>query len=324
MKTDLISVIEAAYRVEQAEDAWLGGILDVASPLLDRGMGCSAFFYDARDVTALRIHGFLAAAANNDEAIMRAIERSSPERVAWVFRTQACRTASEGPDWQNQPAAKLFRTWGIADVLFVNGLDTSGIGCFLTAKLGDGIRIDNRTKRRLSRLATHLAAGYRLVRRLAPNDPDRADAVLTPSGKIVHAQGDAKEPGARGSLETATLAVEGARGSLRRRDPDAAVESWRGLVSARWSLVDRFERDGKRFVLAQENVAATDIRRELSGRERQAIAYARMGHTNKLIAYELGISASTVGVLLWRAAKKLGANSREELLRIADDEDTRG
>lgn len=320
MRADLISVIEAAYRVEQHEGPWLRGVLDAATPLLDKGMGCSAFFYDARDVARLRLHGLIASGARDDDAIVRAIERSSPERVGWVFRSQACRTASEGPDWANQPAAKLFRGWGIADVLFVNGVDPSGVGCFVTAKLAEGQRVDRTTKRRLARLATHFAAGYRLVRRLAaPLEPDQADAVLDPRGKVLHARADASDPAARASLSAAARAVDRARGPLRRRDPDAAVESWRGLVAARWSLVDRFERDGKRFVLAQENLASETPRRELSQRERQALAYARLGHTNKLIAYELGISASTVGVLLWRAANKLGARTREELLRAADD-----
>ncbi len=98
------------------------------------------------------------------------------------------------------------------------------------------------------------------------------------------------------------------------------VEAWRGLVAARWSIVDRFEHDGKRFLLAQENAPVSPSRRELSERERQALAYAKLGHSNKLIAYELGISASTVGVLLWRAANKLGTKTREELLRVPLDD----
>ena len=38
------------------------------------------------------------------------------------------------------------------------------------------------------------------------------------------------------------------------------------------------------------------------------------GVTNKVIAYEMGISASTVGVLLHRAARKLDCQTRGELL----------
>ncbi len=57
----------------------------------------------------------------------------------------------------------------------------------------------------------------------------------------------------------------------------------------------------------------------LSARERQVLAYAKLGHHNKLIAYELGIGSSTVRVLLARAAAKLGVRTRRELLHALDN-----
>jgi DNA-binding CsgD family transcriptional regulator len=54
---------------------------------------------------------------------------------------------------------------------------------------------------------------------------------------------------------------------------------------------------------------------DLSERERQAVALAAIGHANKLIAYDLGIAATTVAELLKRAAVKLGAESRVALIR---------
>jgi DNA-binding CsgD family transcriptional regulator len=54
--------------------------------------------------------------------------------------------------------------------------------------------------------------------------------------------------------------------------------------------------------------------RPLSPREREAVSRAMLGESNKVIAYELGVSASTVGVLLHRAARKLGSRTRAELL----------
>lgn len=327
MRPDLLGVIEAAYRVEQDETPWLRGVLDAAAPLLDQGMGCSAWLYDAGDVENLRIWSFLTDREQADDRIARAIERSSPNRVEWVFRTQACRTASDGPDWENQPAARLFRTWGIADVMFVNGLDPTGVGCFLTAKLPEVRRMPAPMRRRWSYVATHLAAGFRLRRRLAATSAslDAAAAVLSPRGRLEHADVEAATGTAREALRTAVGVIERARGKRRHVDPDGAIESWKGLVAARWSLVDQFDSDGKRYVVARRNDPDTSSPRALSPRERQAVAYARMGHTNKLIAYELGVSASTVGVLLWRAASKLGARSREELIaafdRIAAEDD---
>jgi DNA-binding NarL/FixJ family response regulator len=54
--------------------------------------------------------------------------------------------------------------------------------------------------------------------------------------------------------------------------------------------------------------------RPLSPREREAVSRAMLGESNKVIAYELGVSASTVGVLLHRAARKLGTRTRAELV----------
>lgn len=54
----------------------------------------------------------------------------------------------------------------------------------------------------------------------------------------------------------------------------------------------------------------------LSSRERQVAELARIGASNKEIAYELGLAHSTVRVLLARAATKLGAESRAALVRM--------
>jgi DNA-binding CsgD family transcriptional regulator len=308
---DVVGIIEAAYRVEVPAETWLGHTLEVLRPALDQGMGCSAFLYDASDPTKLRVHTMCGASAPNDEAVMRAMERSSPDRVAWVFRTQACRTASEGPDWANQPAAKLFRTWGIEDILFVNGLDASGIGCFFTAKLSRRAPVARTVAARWSRIAAHLGAGYRLQRRLTLA---ASEAVLTPSGKLEHAEGEARDADARDALRRAVVAVERARGKLRRSAPHEAVETWRASVSARWSLLDQFERDGKRFIVARRNDVPAPGPELLSLRERQVLSLVAMGHHTKLVAYELGISPSTVRVLLTRACRKLGVKTRAEAI----------
>lgn len=52
----------------------------------------------------------------------------------------------------------------------------------------------------------------------------------------------------------------------------------------------------------------------LSTRERQIIAAASLGKSNKEIACELGLAHATVRVLLARAARKLGATGRRDLL----------
>src|SRR5262245_36078545 len=87
---------------------------------------------------------------------------------------------------------------------------------------------------------------------------------------------------------------------------DRSLELWRGLVSGRWSLVEHFERGGRRYFLAHKNDPELRPDRGLTERERQVVAYEELGYSNKLIAYALGLSPTTISSLLARAKKKLG------------------
>jgi DNA-binding CsgD family transcriptional regulator len=146
---------------------------------------------------------------------------------------------------------------------------------------------------------------------------EEPDAIFTARGRVEHATGDARQPGPLEDLRHAVSAIEHARSTAGRSAPDEAVKQWRGLVSARWSLVEQFDTDGKRYILARANEPASTRARGLemlTTRERQVVAHLMLGHSMKLIAYELGIAYSTVRVLTMRACAKLGVNGREELL----------
>jgi DNA-binding CsgD family transcriptional regulator len=54
----------------------------------------------------------------------------------------------------------------------------------------------------------------------------------------------------------------------------------------------------------------------LTEREHDALRFAAAGASNKEVAYRMGIGASTVSVLLWRARRKVGAQDRDELIRM--------
>ena len=143
------------------------------------------------------------------------------------------------------------------------------------------------------------------------------DAILRPDGRVEQASENAKTPAARMSLRDAALAIEDrARSSLRRKDPDEAPSLWRALVSGRWSLVDRFDSDGRRYLVAGRNDPRARALGALTPREQQVTAYLALGHSNKRIAYKLGLSESTVSEVGRRSLAKLGISSRADLARL--------
>ncbi|MEM9727050.1 MAG: LuxR C-terminal-related transcriptional regulator, partial [Myxococcota bacterium] len=120
----------------------------------------------------------------------------------------------------------------------------------------------------------------------------------------------------RGRLREAALQIDRARGKLRRSDPAQALELWTALVQGRWSLVDWFDTDGRRFVLALPNPPEIADPRGLTERENQVVTYVVLGQTNKMIAYYLGISSSRVSALLRSAMRKLNVATRASLVKL--------
>jgi len=86
-------------------------------------------------------------------------------------------------------------------------------------------------------------------------------------------------------------------------------------VRGRWSTVDWFDTDGRRFVLAIPNSPDVTDPRGLTEREGQVVSYAAFGQTNKMIAYRLGLSKSRISLLLRSAMRKMGAKTRAHLVQ---------
>ncbi|HET9933111.1 MAG TPA: helix-turn-helix transcriptional regulator [Polyangiaceae bacterium] len=87
------------------------------------------------------------------------------------------------------------------------------------------------------------------------------------------------------------------------------------LATGRWVLVDYFERDGQIHILARRDTTFEALS-VLTASERAVVELAARGLHNKAIAFELGLAHSTVRVLSARAASKLGARSRRELVDL--------
>ena len=318
---DLVGILEAAYRVEQPEGSWLDGIVDAAQVSLDDGLGVMAYTYDASAPKNFQLRSVC-----SRDALPALVEffKASVEKIPadWVeanFPSKRTQVIRDMPGWESfMPLPhRLDEEHVIDDVIGINGLDPSLIGCMLGAYSSRAHRLTSRARTTWNRIGTHLAAGFRLQRALqaAKEHAAPTEAVLAPSGRLLHAEQPAQARSVRDALSEACQTIERARTRQGRLEGEISLSLWRSLVSERWTLVDTYERDGKRYVVARRNDIRSPRPDALSPRERQVLGFALLGDSNKLIAYELGISASTVGVLLYRAAQKLRCQSRAELLQ---------
>ncbi len=323
----LVEVVEAAYDVVADDELWLRGLLEAVQPELDGGFGVGAQLVDASVPENYRTSSLVARGIPDSlmKALLICVPTLTADQVRALFyggpvatMVSACGAdIFDGPLQQEHLVAAL----GVHDILGVNAMDPTGRGCNIAASRAQATTtLPPAFVRTWSRIASHIAAGLRLRRGpVAPGNDlaAGAEAVLSPSGKTVHAEEPASSREARAALKDAALAVDRAR-RLAKRDPEEAIALWRGLVAGRWSLVDRFDTDGRRFLVVKRNdpEPAGPPPPALTLPERQAVGYAALGHSNKLIAYELGLPESTIAARLTKAAKKLGCPSRVALVRL--------
>jgi hypothetical protein len=195
----------------------------------------------------------------------------------------------------------------MCDWLGIKAIDPSGRGLIITAPLSKVSVAPKPLVRTWSRIAAHIAAGHRLIRRLP-----REEAIIdTRNEKIVHAEGEAQGKTARELLGRAARRIDRARGKMRSASPEEAVSIWRGLVDGKWSLVERVDSDGQRHLLVRRNVEGLtgDSPEQLTRDERQVLAYLALEHETALVAYELGLTEDAVEKLVASAQAKLGARA---------------
>jgi DNA-binding CsgD family transcriptional regulator len=305
-RRELIRVAEAAYQMENPDEPWLRGILEAVNPVLERGLGVTAWLYDLKAPNECPL-----AVAHGGPPDLAARMRESARSVDASLVLESYRhgrattiSAAIGPEATTAYfAASGLRALGFVDNLGLLCTDVDGRGIGISCPLSQTTVLTDPEVRRWERLAAHLTAAYRLRRRQGPTE-----AVVSPSGKIDHAEGLARSVQARERLRTAAINMDRAR--IRGGDEDTQLDLWQALTAGRWTLVDSYDRDGKRYLIARSNTPEPPATPALSIRESQIAAFAAMGHPVKLIAYELGLSESSVATYLRRSMAKLGLPDR--------------
>lgn len=316
----LADFLDASYDVTAEDAVWLRRVMDAAGAVLGSSVAAHGAIYDASDVASFKpqVVEFMGLSPAVIQVLLRRLGDFTPGFVARTFRSLVADSTTKIGMPEMGPMLKELAPLGLPDAFNINGLDPCGMGVFVALWVPATVNLSPAETDLFRRMAHHLGAAHRVRRRLretqsgrATLDPtDGAEAVLDSKRRVVHAAGPARTKAARELL----MATVEARDRARTARADEDLRQWQPLTRARWTLVDSFERDGVRYVVARENQSHPKGFETLTDRERQVIVYFAVGQSTKETAYALGISDTTVRVLLSRAAVKLGVRSRRGLL----------
>jgi DNA-binding NarL/FixJ family response regulator len=307
-RLDLMSFLDALYQVEQPQEAWFAAVLAAVVETLRPSAGVGGVIYDltqtdTQQAFQLRGHSVspewlqVGRKQHDDPRLTASLHEGYTTALCVSSEELAAKVRAQGPDVQIIEPDMTHH--GVTEMVMINGGSPGGRGCACILFWDRGIHLTAKLRADFTRVAVHLATARRLNTRLTAHAAP-ADAVLRTDGKLEHAEVAAQSREAQDELRVAAEAMAWARSRAGREQPTKALEQWRGLVSGQWSLVDRLERDGKRYVLARQNSPITAADVGLSAREQQVLALAHLGRSNKVIAYELGIAHATVRVLVAR------------------------
>jgi len=321
---DEIALVEAIYELSTDDTAWAGQLCARLTDHLGADLGAVATlfapvpgFEHTKSAVPIFSNAYdpLTPLLRETTGTFSQLEATEIQWRAPLFRLHELLPTGH---WYIRRFEHRFARLGAADNVSFVPLAGTSHGASFTVFSSRMTRLSRGLESRYRQLSLHLTAAMQLrwgvdVRTLPQT---HVDAVFAPCGTCVHRTRGA--PGAA-TMERLAVAVrerEQARGSLRRSDPDAALQLWTALVRGRWSLVDRLDHDGRRWILAIRNADGVLDPRALTERELNVVRMAGRGATNCEIAYELGLTEGGVSAHLHAACRKLKCSGRRDLIRL--------
>jgi hypothetical protein len=307
-----VDLVNAAYAFELSDEAW---VHELARRVSAR-FGLPAAVYTVRPERRGRDRiGAIAGAGQWRDLEHAAVEfhtRLSPQLFERAYAggpfanllSERIADFGAGDELQEIEAMSVQarERWSATDFLGIYGGSRHG-GCMLTLPASTR-GLAPRTRWALRRVAVHVAAAFRL-REAGLGDPE---ALLDEQGNILD-----------GSVDVAPQVLSRAAAAMSANTTaERAVAIWQGLVQGQWSLVRTVDRGGRRHLVLRRNeieeAHGDDAR---TRRVASVVALAGRGHSNKLIAYELGIPISTVASDLRVGLQALGMNNRASWVRAS-------
>lgn len=323
-----ITMTEAAYDLQVTGPDWFPHVIDATVALIDHGLGVAGLIgtvpRGAGPIIPEKMH-VASGPADFPMRLMRAMSELPQESMRPQIHS-GIGVLSE----VNAEEPRFLEAWRrhidyAQDGIGITALDPNGRCVHIIAPVPETLTLSRPERERWRMLAAHLSAGLRLRRALsetrseAPSEaedlPYGADAVLDANTfGVTDAVHDARVPDSLQAVRDAAIRMDRARGKLRKDNPQEALKIWWALLQGRWSMVEWFDTDRRRYILAVPNAPRVLDPRGLTKRESQVVAFAAIGESHKLIAYRLGISRSRTSSALSSAMRKLGVKTQPQLV----------
>ncbi len=311
-------MLRACYAFDDDLEGWASRVHAALAPALDLGQGTLAAVVTFPE-KGIRIGAVqrLGGAARLHQAVMRLSAFLAPERLRESFFNGRVLGSSSGHYADDELAAMRARARGARSRDAAGWCVNDGVdhGLLIVAPSTTALQLPAQPSPVVRALGQHVSTGLRLQRAVsgAALDDPTVEAIFDGKGTVQHVAGLARSPSHRARLQQEVLrraAAPELGASGAEPVSNGGAEAWQAVVAGRWSLVDRFDTDSRRFVLAYRNPPGVLDPRRLTPREEHVATLAALGRSNKEIGDSLGISDSTVATQLSAALVKLGLESR--------------
>lgn len=320
--SNAVEAAHAAYSLED-EEVWLERLADIIAPDLDRGRGIVAFRWKYQDSAVVPQYLTTRGGLAGDADMLRELLANLDARRAYLaygapyaYRTLS-EIATDHPTIEDlrddSDMQELAHDRKVVDFEMLRVDISQGRGWMFSVLLDEIDSIAPPRRGVWQKVGAHIAAGARLRARLGDRGIEGAAVTFDQVTGTLEVQSSVFESTERRERLRELIA---AREATTQAESDKALDLWQALIDGRWSLLDTVDSDGRAFTVLHENPLSVRSRLALSERERQVAYLVARGHHVKLVAYELGIAASTVRSHLHSAMRKLNVADRSTLCRL--------
>lgn len=316
-------VLEHVYNLESGVADWLRAITSALDPFMDGGNGTLGAILRFRGPSAIgdlqhhqadeeipAFHQFIAGLRAMRAAGGTGFDQLFSERGMGTLRTNV----GAGP---TNFFLEAFKRDGVSDAagLIVPTRDESSV-LFFTARQRETQPVPIQAKSRWIQLQRHIGAVYDLRTRLAEGSPAEMHSMwFDTNGRCVD-RGLGDDADVRDRLRDAVRTYEASRSARREAQRVDLQRYWTSVLSGQWVILDRFDSDGRRFIVALPVSQLGDTIRGLSHREREILDLVGDGLSNKAIAFELGVSTTAISTHVSNIFRKLGIDDRASAVRL--------